>query len=86
MSRSIMKQEVNMTLAEQIQQQLSTLPAEKQSDVLDFIVFLQQRVSNPHPTPSRSLKQHPAFGAWKKRNIDAVRYQQQLRDEWDATT
>ena len=74
-----------MTLAEQIQQQLSMLSPEKQSEVLDFIAFLQQRVSQTHPAPQRSLKQHPAFGAWKSRNIDAVKYQQELRAEWDAT-
>jgi hypothetical protein len=30
-------------LTEQIQQQLSALPPEKQSEVLDFIAFLQER-------------------------------------------
>ena len=32
-----------MTLLEQIEQQLSTLPPEKQNEVLDFIVFLRAR-------------------------------------------
>ena len=32
-----------MTLLEQIQHQLRTLPPEKQSEVLDFIAFLQGR-------------------------------------------
>jgi hypothetical protein len=32
-----------MTLLEQIKQQLRTLPPEKQSEVLDFIVFLRAR-------------------------------------------
>jgi hypothetical protein len=32
-----------MTLLEQIKQQLLTLPPEKQSEVLDFIVFLKAR-------------------------------------------
>jgi hypothetical protein len=33
-----------MTLMEQIEKQLDILPPEKQSEVLDFILFLQQRV------------------------------------------
>lgn len=33
-----------MTLAEQIQNQLRQLPPDKQSEVLDFITFLQERV------------------------------------------
>jgi hypothetical protein len=33
-----------MTLMEQIKKQLDVLPPEKQSEVLDFILFLQQRV------------------------------------------
>lgn len=33
-----------MTLLEQIEKQLNILPPEKQSEVLDFITFLQQRV------------------------------------------
>jgi len=32
-----------MTLAEEIRKQLESLPPEKQSEVLDFIEFLQQR-------------------------------------------
>lgn len=74
-----------MTLVEQIQQQLSTLPPEKQSEVLDFIAFLQQRVGQTNLPPHLSLKQHRAYGAWKSRNIDAIKYQQELRAEWDAT-
>jgi hypothetical protein len=37
-------QENKMTLAEQIQKQLFQLPPDKQSEVLDFITFLQERV------------------------------------------
>lgn len=70
-----------MTLLEQIEKQLSKLPPEKQSEVLDFINFLQGRVGLSQPA-KRSLKKHPAFGAWKHRRIDAVQYQQSLRSEW----
>jgi len=38
-----------MTLLEQIEKQLSTLPPEKQSEVLDFIAFLQQRANGLQP-------------------------------------
>jgi len=71
-----------MTLLEQIEKQLSALPPEKQSEVLDFIAFLQQRTKAAQKAKPRSLKAHPAFGSWKQRGIDAVRYQQNLRAEW----
>jgi hypothetical protein len=73
-----------MNLSEQIKRQLETLPPEQQSEVLDFIAFLQQQAGLPYPAERRSLKQHPAFGSWKGRGIDAVNYQQTLRAEWDA--
>ena len=38
-----------MTLLEQIEKQLSVLPLEKQSEVLDFIAFLQQRANALQP-------------------------------------
>jgi hypothetical protein len=73
-----------MTLLEQIQQQLRNLPPEKQMEVLDFVTFLQQRAAAAgQPGKSRSLREHPAFGSWGERNIDALAYQQTLRAEWD---
>jgi Protein of unknown function (DUF2281) len=71
-----------MTLLEQIEKQLSALPPEKQSEVLDYIASLQQRVNAIQPVKRRSLKKHVAFGSWKNRKIDAVKYQQNLRAEW----
>jgi hypothetical protein len=71
-----------MTLMEQIKEQLSKLPPEKQSEVLDFITFLQQRVGLSKSARNRSLKKHAAFGSWKHRNINAIQYQQNLRSEW----
>ena len=72
-----------MTLLEQIEKQLSVLPPEKQSEVLDFIAFLQQRANALQPAvKSRSLKKHAAFGSWKNRKIDAIQFQQNLRAEW----
>jgi hypothetical protein len=32
----------------------------------------------------RTLRQHPAFGAWRERQIDALEYEQALRAEWDV--
>lgn len=29
-----------------------------------------------------TLREHPAFGSWKARQVDAVTYQQTLREEW----
>ena len=71
-----------MTLLEQIEKQLSMLPPEKQSEVLDFITFLQQRANVSQSIQPDSLKKHPAFGSWKSRKIDAIQYQQTLRAEW----
>ncbi|NBD35794.1 MAG: DUF2281 domain-containing protein [Chloroflexi bacterium] len=74
-----------MVIVEQIQQRLLELPAVEQREVLDFVIFLQQRRSSEsamHET--RSLSQHPAFGAWRAREIDALAYEQALRAEWDT--
>ena len=68
-----------MTLLEQIEKQLSALPLEKQNEVLDFIAFLQQRANALRPVKRRSLKKNTAFGSWKNRKIDAIKYQQNLR-------
>ena len=73
-----------MTLLEQIEQQLKQLPPEKQTEVLDFITFLRERVASGRPAQGGSLRQHPTFGSWRARNIDALAYQQKLRAEWDS--
>ena len=76
-----------MTIVEQIQQKLTQLPPDKQSEVLDFVTFLQQRVAPVQSAPPRrSLQTHPAFGSWRQRKIDALHYEQDLRAEWDAQT
>ena len=72
-----------MTLSEQIQKQLTALPPEKQSEVMDFIAFLQQRVGLSQSVKRLPLKKHAAFGSWKNRKIDAIEYQRNLRSEWD---
>jgi len=68
-----------MTLLEQIEKQLSALPVEKQREALDFIAFLQERANAASPIKRSSLKTHKAFGSWKNRKVDAVKYQQDLR-------
>jgi hypothetical protein len=75
-----------VTLLEEIQQNLQKLPPEKQSEVLDFIAFLQARLSKAPETHGkpRSLRSHPAFGSWKQRGIDALEYEHALRSEWDV--
>lgn len=73
-----------MTLLEQFEKQLSALPPDKQQEVMDFIVFLQQRAGVSQPVKRTSLKKHAAFGSWKHRKIDAVKYQQTLRSEWGS--
>ena len=73
-----------MSLLDEIQQHVEKLPPDKQSEVLDFIAFLQQRSASGQPVVGRSLREHPAFGSWRGRKIDALRYQSDLRTEWDA--
>ncbi len=73
-----------MTLLEQIQQQVNQLPPEKQNEVLDFVAFLRQRLLHSQPAQPRALRQHPAFGSWRGRHIDALQYERNLRAEWDG--
>lgn len=77
-----------MSLLTEIEKQLNNLPPDKQNEVLDFIIFLQERTlqqrgRHPGIAPRRSLKKHPAFGLWQSRHLDAVAYQQKLRSEWE---
>ena len=73
-----------MTQMEQIQHQLSQLPPDKQREVLDFVSLLQQQLTEvPQDPKQRSLRQHPAFGSWRARNVDALAYQRMFRSEWD---
>jgi hypothetical protein len=71
-----------MTLLEQIQKEILLLPPEKQGEALDFILFLQKR-NVAKPQKKNPLRQHPAYGSWRGKNIDALKYQQNIRSEWD---
>lgn len=62
-----------MTPAEQIAQIYTHLPAVAQQEVLDFMLFLQQRYGDTKllqesreivNKPRRSIKDNPAFGMW----------------------
>lgn len=78
-----------MTLTEQIQKQLSTLPPEKQSQVLDFVTFLQERTRSADSVaedPKRQERLKKAFetltelGTFANRN-DPVDWQRQMRKD-----
>lgn len=71
-----------MNLIEQIQKELLRLPLEKQGEVLDFILFLQER-NAIRKNKKNPLHKHPAYGSWRGRNIDALKYQHYLRSQWD---
>ena len=45
-----------MTLLEEIQQRLSNLPLDKQSEVLDFVAFLQERAGIVQSTSTKSKR------------------------------
>jgi len=74
-----------MSPIEDIQERLRQLPLEKQVEVLDFISFLQQQMTlAKQPVNHRSIREHPAFGSWRERDVDSLNYQSALRAEWDA--
>ena len=74
-----------MGAVEQIQKQLLMLPPDKQREVLDFVKFLQQQVVGAQlPAGQRSMRQHPAFGSWRERQVAPLEYQDRLRSEWDG--
>ena len=76
-----------MATIKQIQDQLLQLPPDKQREVLDFVSFLQQQLATkPEGLKQSSLRQHPAVGSWRTRNIDALNYQHIIRSEWDERT
>jgi len=71
-----------MTRLEETQDRLRQLSLEKQSEVFDFVSSLQQQltVSQQH-LEQGSLREHPAFGSWRGRRVDALSYQRTLRSE-----
>ena len=74
-----------MTPIDRIQQQLSQLPPEKQSEVLDFVSSLRQQLTRSASRyKQRPLRDHPAFGSWRGRGIDALAYERSIRSEWDG--
>ncbi len=74
-----------MGAVEQIQEQVLLLPPDKQREVLDFVQFLQRQAAGAQPPAGKhSLRQHPAFGSWRGRQIDPLEYQDKLRAEWDG--
>jgi hypothetical protein len=76
--------ENEMTRIEEIQDRLRQLPPEKQGEVFDFVSFLQQQLTaSQQHLKQGSLREHPAFGSWRGRRVDALSYQRTLRSEWD---
>jgi hypothetical protein len=77
-----------MALMEQIEKQLTRLPPEKQNEVLDFIMFLQQRIQDPSASneAERSKRIKTAFQTLAELNTfadisDPVSWQQQIRQD-----
>jgi len=78
-----------MTLLEEIQQRLNNLPLEKQSEVLDFITFLQQRSTLSGFTSATSEKAGRIKSALRKISelklfkdiTDPVEWQRQIRQD-----
>lgn len=76
-----------MTVIELIKHHLVALPPERQAETLDFVLFLERRQRQQAEARTknarRSLRDHPAFGMWRERGVDALAYEQTLRSEWD---
>jgi hypothetical protein len=72
-----------MSLLEQIQHEVLYLPPEKQQEVLDFVRFLRERLTVRQPARRAPLSAHPAFGSWRGRKVDALKYQEERRAEWE---
>ncbi len=78
-----------MTLVEQIQQQVTQLPPDKQREVLDFIVFLQERLRAIHITPNETERKDQLRKAFAKLAelgtfsgiADPVEWQRQIRKD-----
>ncbi len=78
-----------MTLLEQIEKQLSILPPEKQSEVLDFIAFLQERarsVRSASAEEERKKRLKKAFETLAELGTfaeitDPVEWQRQIRKD-----
>ena len=68
-----------MTLLDEIQKHIRKLPREKQKKVLDFARDLEKQASSKPPAKRGALRQHPAFGSWSARKIDALNYRRSLR-------
>lgn len=79
---------VDMLLIEQIEKQLNALPPEKHSEVLDFIIFLRQRVQSAPPPGegNRGQRIRAALQTLARLNTfagigDPVKWQRQLRQD-----
>jgi len=76
-----------MTLIEQIQHQARQLPPDKQREALDFITFLQQRVSQPASnTAKRKERLKKAFATLAELRTfaeitDPVEWQRRNRED-----
>ena len=82
-------QETQMTLVEQIQKQISQLPPDKQSEVLDFVTFLQQQAINAQSASAeaeRRKRLKKAFATLAELGTfaditDPVEWQRQIRKD-----
>ena len=81
-----------MNQAERIAQIYTHLPAVAQQEVLDFMLFLQERYGDTTPLqekdeagkkPRRSIRDNPAFGMWADLRGDSRELLKQIRQtQW----
>lgn len=73
------------TLIDLPQTQLDALDAYCREERISRAEAVRRAVGRFVPAataPKRGLREHPAFGSWRRRRINAVAYQRRLREEW----
>ena len=65
-------------------QQIEALDALCRRDRISRAEAIRRAVA-AHVRDVRDREPDPAFGLWKRRPVDALRYERQLRREWDRT-
>lgn len=57
----------------------SSLPLEERAMLADSIL---KTLRSPQTIAKRTLRDHPAFGRWRDKQVDGLAYQHDQRKEW----
>jgi hypothetical protein len=73
------------TLIDIPEAQMAALAAYCRQERISRAEAIRRAVSRFLPVAAsgtKGLRDHPAFGSWKRRQVDALKYQRRLRDGW----